>query len=160
MSAYLLDTSAVLAHFWAEKGHVEVQALFDSPSAVVVLAAPALLELDNGLKRKGVDEALRRHATDLYGTRLAETLPVGLEEVRAAMAIRDVSPVRLPAMDALIAGCAAAHGAVLVHRDPHFDVIPDSLLKTWNLLDAKGYPGVGDSRAVVKERRAKYRSRR
>jgi predicted nucleic acid-binding protein len=54
---------------------------------------------------------------------------------RASLIIQSKTSARLPLVDALIAGCASAHGAVLVHRDPHFDNIPRAQLKTLRLPD-------------------------
>ena len=160
MNAYLLDTSAILTYLNAEEGHDKIQALFSDPASMVLLTAPVLLELNNALKRKGIAELERHRIVTLYATRLAEVLPVDLKAVLAAIAIRDASPTRLPAMDALIAGCAAAHGAVLVHRDPHFDTVPAHLLKTWNILRDKDYPGPNNKPAAVKEQQTQYRSRK
>ena len=55
----------------------------------------------------------------------------------AAIRIRRASPVRLPMVDALIAGCAAAAGLTLVHRDFHMDAIPASELKMLRLPDKR-----------------------
>ena len=38
------------------------------------------------------------------------------------------TPERLPTLDSLIAAAASSKGAVLVHRDKHFNAIPASLL--------------------------------
>ena len=52
-----------------------------------------------------------------------------------AIDIRQAAIGRIPAMDSLIAATAAHHNAVLVHRDPHFQTIPDDQLRQL-VLDA------------------------
>ena len=44
------------------------------------------------------------------------------------MLLRESADTRLPLIDALIAGCARAHSAVLVHRDPHMSSIPHEVV--------------------------------
>jgi len=46
-----------------------------------------------------------------------------------AIKLRECATDRLPTIDSLIAATAAAHNAVLVHRDPHFTAIPAEMLK-------------------------------
>ena len=43
---YLLDTSAVLAHFFAEPGGAEVAALLKEGKNTMALAAPSWVELE------------------------------------------------------------------------------------------------------------------
>jgi predicted nucleic acid-binding protein len=153
---YLLDTSAVIAHVYHERGYRQVQALFEEEDATVLLAAPSLLELDTALKTKVADEAQRRAVLELYGGRGAEVVAVDRETALAAIGIRQACPRRLPGFDALIAGCAAAHGATLVHRDPHFDAIPANVLAVMRLTDAGETPAHGTRATDVKEPPASY----
>ena len=44
------------------------------------------------------------------------------------MLLRESVDVRLPWVDAVMAGCANAHSAVLVHRDPHLAAISHDLV--------------------------------
>jgi len=152
MRTYLLDTSAILAHFFSEKGSAGVQALLDDPAAVILVAAPVLLELDSSLTRRGSGEASRYNVLNEYGTRLTETVSVDKAVVLSAVALRKSVPERLPAMDALIAGCALVHGAVLVHRDHHYDSIPREVLGTWNILRPGEYPDGASHPTVVREK--------
>ena len=152
MRTYLLDTSAILAHYLSEEGSAKVQALLDEPAAIVLVAAPVLLELDGSLMRKGAGEVARHSVVNEYGTRLAETVSVDKEVALSAVALRKSASERLPAMGALIAGCALANEAVLVHRDPHYDNIPREALETWNILKSGEYPDGSSRPAVVRER--------
>lgn len=161
MSAYLLDTSAVVAHYRKEIGHARVQALFDNEDAVLWLAAPSLLELDGCLRDIGIDVAIRHKVLDDYTGGLLNVVAVDERVVRRAIELRDAEALRLPAMDALIAACAAVCGAVLVHRDLHFDTIPGERLPTLrlSLQDDEAATSAASSN-VAKEAGATYKSKR
>ncbi|MFN0068870.1 MAG: PIN domain-containing protein [Limisphaerales bacterium] len=70
-----------------------------------------------------------RRAFRLYTDVPPPPLAVGEAEARAALRLREAATRRLPLADSLIAGCAVAANAALVHRDPHFAAIPPKLLK-------------------------------
>jgi predicted nucleic acid-binding protein len=156
MTAYLLDTSAALAHAYQEPGYERVQALFHDGTAVLMLAAPSLLEMETSLTTRIRDDAQREALTEHYGGLLAQVVPVDRTAVLAAIALRNAATKRLPAVDAMIAGCAAANDAILVHRDPHFDAIPASRLKTLRLPDTEDPPTSADVPLMVKETQTKY----
>lgn len=161
MNAYLLDTSAILAHCLGEAGSARVQALFDDEDAALWLAAPSLLELDTALRSRGVSVEERCRVLDRYGTELLDIVSMDEVVARRAIAIRDATATRLPTIDALIAACAAICGAVLVHRDAHFDAIPEAVLARRRLSredDAEATSA--DVRNAVKETRPRYRARR
>lgn len=129
MSRYLLDTSAVIAHFFQETGGDAVERLFNDPSNVVTVCAVTFLELHSVLKAKAIPPAEIAETIALYDEIVAEVFPADLEAVRHAIDIRGSLRERLPLADALIAGCAACHGATLVHRDSHLATIPEHLVK-------------------------------
>lgn len=160
MTTYLLDTSAAMAHVYREPGHAQVHALLEDHTATVLLAAPSLLEMNAALKRRIADAGQRRAVMDLYGGRLAEVISVDRAAAMAAIEITGASAKRLPAFDALIAGCAVARNAILVHRDPHFDAIPPERLRVLRLSDAPEPPTSADVPPVVKEKRASYKTRK
>ena len=161
MSAYLLDTSVIVAHYRKEVGHARVQALFDDDDAVLWLAVPSLLELDACLRDVGVEASNRRKTVDDYAGDLVHVVAVDERVARRAMDIRDVAAGRLPAMDALIAACAAVRGAILVHRDAHFDVIPQEVLPALRLSAQDDEAATSAASAtVVKEAKATYTTRR
>jgi predicted nucleic acid-binding protein len=158
VTRYVLDTSAVLAHIFREVGGSAVQELLGQEDAVVCIAATSLFEMETVMRRRVPDLARCRSIAELYASEIVEVLPIDARSVREAIAVRDSARSRLPAMDALIAGCAIAHDAVLVHRDPHFDGIPASRLKTLRLPDTEAPPPTsGDVRAVAKESGSSYR---
>lgn len=161
MSAYLLDTSAVVAHYRKEVGHARVQALFDDEDAVLWLAAPSLLELDACLREIGIEAVIRRKTVDAYAGELVHVVAVDERVVLRAMEIRDAATGRLRALDALIAACAAVCGAVLVHRDSHFDAIPQEVLPSQRLSSQDDEAATSSAASkVVKEARATYKASR
>jgi len=132
---YLLDTSALLAHVLDEPGAEEVEAILLCGRNAVALAAPVWVELDGRLRQWITDAAEHRRIFHLYTELTSLFVPVDEAAVRAANRIRRSCAGRLPLVDALIAGCAAAHGLVLVHRDRHMDGIPASEITPLRLPD-------------------------
>ena len=59
---------------------------------------------------------------------LTANLIVDRETAESAMLLRESADDRLPLIDALIAGCARAHSAVLVHGDPYMSSIPPEMV--------------------------------
>ena len=157
---YLLDTSAILAHFLKEPGHWQVQELFEDHTASILLATISLLELDSVLRSGIHDDGRRRDMVDLYGGRLAEVVPVDRMAVMKAISLRNASTRRIPAMDALVAGCASACSATLVHRDPHFDAIPSERLAVLRLTDGPEPAPAQEAPPSVKEHRGSYVTRK
>jgi predicted nucleic acid-binding protein len=126
LSLFVLDTSAILAHWLKEPGHQRVTRILASESARI--SAPTRLELLVRLCALGAPPAEAEAAFERYRLIVGPVLPIDDDAVTKAWELRRASPSRLPAIDALIAGCAASHGATLIHRDPHFDGIPKKKL--------------------------------
>ena len=133
--SYLLDTSAVLAHYFAEPGGREVAELLQDGKHAVALAAPTWAELERNLSGLVGDAAEAERVFRHYTRTLCSLVPLDEAAALAAIRIHRASPTRLPMVDALIAGCAAAAGLILVHRDTHMDGIPTSELKMLRLPD-------------------------
>ncbi len=133
---HLLDTSALLAHYLAEPGVGQVQALFEDQTVVAGTSVLALFEFDLRLHQLGVDAPTRATELNRYRALLSEVANVD-EAVRSeGVRLRTSSSARVAAMDVLIAATASLRGATLVHRDPHFAAIPPQLLRQL-LLPAK-----------------------
>lgn len=128
---HLLDTTALLSHFLDEAGSDQVDALLALGPAAVAVAAPTWVELHTRLRELVDDEEARDSAFHHYTKTLTTLLPLDANATLAAIRLRAATPGRLPLADALIAGTADAAGLVLVHRDSHFDSIPN--LKTLRL---------------------------
>ena len=128
---YLLDTSALLAHFLGEPGAVEVARLIEEGNAWV--AAVSWLELRIRLQDlPGGAEVLT-----IYQEELAGSVDITSQVAAAAFEVRRQTTPRLPMMDALIAGAARARDFELVHRDQHMAAIPATCLRQ-RLLPALG----------------------
>ncbi len=121
---YLLDTSAILAHYRQEAGWNEVQALFESDEAELFMASVSLTEFGRRVRDLGAAEPECEAALTLYQLLFSEVVAVDTAVALAAFAIACRTPERLPLVDALIAAAAQAREAVLIHRDGHIRSIP------------------------------------
>jgi predicted nucleic acid-binding protein len=121
---FLLDTSALLAHFRNEEGAGRVQAIIEDPGAEIYISSLSVAEFARRLVSlgAGIDDA--RSAALEYAAVAAKVLPVDTVVSIRAFEIGSACETRLPLVDALIAASASVAGAVLVHKDPHFDVVP------------------------------------
>ena len=93
--------------------------------AVCVLSLPELkgrltVEVDDPQE---VERAFRQYVDEL-----TTTLIVDRRTADSAMLLRESADTRLPLVDAVIAGCAHVHSAVLVHRAPHLASISRELV--------------------------------
>lgn len=133
MTAYLLDTSALLCHFLDERGADRVHDILMGEDDVLI-AAPSVLELHVALAATGEREPASV-VTD-YLEAATSVVDVTLLVARRAWSLRAGSKRRVPTIDCLIAACAAESKATLVHRDPHFTHVDARQLKQL-LLDGK-----------------------
>lgn len=122
MMTYLLDTSAWLAHIFDETGAEEVEVLFDDPEKNVVISAISILEVYTFFRHRDrvADFA---EMLEFYRLLLSHIYPADESVILRAIALRQTSTRRLPALDSIIAATAAHHNAVLVHRDGHFAAV-------------------------------------
>jgi predicted nucleic acid-binding protein len=124
-----LDTSALLAHYLAESGCNRVQSLFEDESVLVGTSILVLFEFELRLRQLGLATSTLSAELARYRALFSEVINVNEEVRRAALQVRTEATTRIAAMDALIAATASVCNATLVHRDPHFLVIPATLLK-------------------------------
>jgi predicted nucleic acid-binding protein len=125
---HLLDSSAFFAFFFDEPGRQRVEELLREPAVEAGLSVLTSLELWARLKAEGRDEAFEQEWED-HLPLFEEVISVDLTLCLKAIELRRAATARLPTIDSLIAAAAIKHGAVLVHRDPHFKSIPGHLLK-------------------------------
>ncbi|MDP3850130.1 MAG: PIN domain-containing protein [Luteolibacter sp.] len=138
--AYLLDTSALLAHYRDEPGAERVQALFDEDNSELLLASVSLPELARRLKDLGASPDEARNVVRQYAETLDEIVPVDQQVAEMSFDLICRLPARLPLVDALIAAAAMSRQATLVHRDAHMRAIPAKLLAQLD-LDTSSTPG-------------------
>lgn len=134
---YLLDTSALLAHFRDEEGAEKLQDLFDSKDAQLLVASVSLPEFARRLRELGMSEQESLHVLDQYLLVLEEVVPVDGPVARGAFEILCKSSERLPLIDSLIAAAARSSDAILIHRDRHMRAIPASMLTQLDLEGRK-----------------------
>jgi predicted nucleic acid-binding protein len=112
-----------------------VREIFLNEELVLGLSAAVLFELHVRLHDCGV---IGQHseAVSEYEALFDFAIAVDHAVAKVAFELKQQTPERLPAIDALIAACAKTHDAVLVHRDPHLARIPGHLVKQ-EMLPAK-----------------------
>jgi len=132
---YVLDTSALMAHFLNETGWETVDRLLEEEADEVYINAVAWLEFQVRLKEVVTDKTRRERALQIYAELLDEALPVTRDVAAAAFELREATTSRLPNSDAIIAATAKLEGATLVHRDPHLVAIPSRLVRQHVLPD-------------------------
>ena len=116
---HVLDTSAILAHYFDEPGAEMVERLWQDSGNRVAICILTLPELKGRLAEEVPDRHEVERAFSQYVDELTASLVVDRKAAQSAMLLRESVDVRLPLVDAVIAGCAHAHSVVLVHRDPH-----------------------------------------
>ena len=129
---YLLDSSALLAFYFGEPGSERVHEILSDDHSSVALSVLSAAEFWSRLRAEGweriFDEEWRR-VSDVM-TLIA---PVSFDVVRRSFDLRLAVTTRLPQIDALIAGTALVHDAILIHCDAHFLSIPGHLLQQESL---------------------------
>ena len=122
-ASYLLDTSALLTLLEDEAGADRVEHVLKQAQALV--CAVSLLEVRYiTLQERTEAEADVRHA---LLKRSGATILWELDEpiVLKAAGLKAAHAISLA--DAIIAASAYRHGAILLHKDPEFDELPDSI---------------------------------
>jgi predicted nucleic acid-binding protein len=119
---YLLDTSALLAHYRKEPGWRQVQNLFVG-KAEIHLCSISITEF---LRRMSALEA----PVEMVRKTILEYIDLmsGIIDIDSVVSLRafeltEAAPVRIPLADSLIASAALLSGACLVHRDHHFETL-------------------------------------
>ena len=126
---HVLDTSAILAHYFDEPGAEILDELWSSPANRAAISSVTAAELRGRLLRESTDAVETESAVDSYLNDLTVCLPVDRALAELAWQLRLASPGRLPLVDAIIAATARSVGAILVHKDPHLSQIPAGLLE-------------------------------
>jgi len=138
---YLLDTSALLAHYRNEPGADRIQEIFENEESEVYISSLSIAEFARSMRNLGADTADARTAALEYAGLCSQVRNIDTAVAVRAYEIAAESETRLPLIDALIASCASTTGTILVHKDPHFDAIPEGLMQTPVLLPSS-WPGM------------------
>jgi predicted nucleic acid-binding protein len=135
---FLLDTSALLAHWRQEPGWPRVQAFFEDGEVEVLAASVSLTEFARRLRELGATAEEARRTAESYQELLDEIVSVDEGVALTAFDIGCEVVERLPLVDALIAAAARERSACLVHRDQHMAHIPGSVVEQINLAGDEG----------------------
>jgi predicted nucleic acid-binding protein len=133
MTRFLLDTSALIAHYRQEPGWSRVQALFDTEGSEILAASVSLVEFARRLRELGATAGEARRSAESYMEALNDIVPVDESVAFAAFDIGCETAQRLPLIDALIAAAAHERSACLVHRDRHMVSIPANMVEQIDL---------------------------
>ena len=118
-SAYLLDTSALLAFIEDEEGADRVEQVLKQKETIVPW--PAILETYYITQQEeGQAEADKRFALI---KQLKVTILYDMDEATLLTASRLKALHRLSLADAIIAAFAIRKDAILMHKDPEFDTL-------------------------------------
>lgn len=129
--AHLLDTSALLAYYFEERGAERVQTILGDRKNPPAACCVTELEFWSRLKSLGAESEFEPDWRELSNLLVLRSLDSDI--VGRAVEIRRACPGRLPTVDSLIAATASLHGLTLVHRDPHFESIPLKFLRQESL---------------------------
>jgi predicted nucleic acid-binding protein len=130
---FLLDTSALLAHWRQEPGWARVQALFETGDSEILAASVSLAEFARRLRELGATAGEARRTAEDYLEALDELVPVDESVALTAFDFGCETAERLPLIDALIAAAARERSACLVHRDQHMAAISASVVEQIDL---------------------------
>ena len=123
-SIYLLDASALMTLLEDEDGAGRVEEIL--LRGFVLVPFVALLEVYYiTLQERGETAAMQRHEMI---KRLPATLLWQMDEPVLLAAARFKASQRISLADAIVAGFASVYGAVLVHKDPEFEVLAGTMV--------------------------------
>jgi predicted nucleic acid-binding protein len=117
---YLLDTTALLAHYFEEPGADQVAAILEDTTAEVLLCALSVAEFARRVNVLLGDPSGARTTALEYAELADEVVPVDTAVAIRAFEIASAAGSRVPLVDAAIAAAAGISNAILVHRDHHF----------------------------------------
>jgi predicted nucleic acid-binding protein len=120
---FLLDTSAIMTYLEDEMGTEYINTLLFHE--MVLMPWPVMMEVYYiTLQERGLNVADQRYE-------LLKKLPVTIlwemDESTLLVAARFKAAHRISFADALIAGFAVAHDAILVHKDPEYEALKDKV---------------------------------
>jgi predicted nucleic acid-binding protein len=138
---YLLDTSALLAHYRNEPGGQQVQALFDRQEADLLVASVSLPEFARRLRDLGASAGQARDVLGRYLQALTDVVSIDAAVAGASFDLICEVHQRLPLIDALIVSAARSRKACLVHRDKHLRAIPAGVVRQIELRAEDARPG-------------------
>lgn len=128
-----MDTSALLAHLFDEEGAERVHSIFTEHAGHIGISVLSIAEMRGRLRMELDNTEEISEICSRYFDFLTVTINVDRPAAELAEHIRMSVSKRIPLVDALIAACARSRNAVLVHSDPHFAAIPDTVVRQLKL---------------------------
>ena len=125
---YLLDTTALLAHYRGEPGAAVVHSLLEDDQKDILICAASITEFARRLQALGAGREDTRKAALDYAGLASEVVAIDAALATRAFELGNLASERLPLVDAFIASAASIRNAVLVHRDSHFTSLPSDML--------------------------------
>ena len=111
---YLLDTTALLAHYRQELGWEAVQALLEDTAAEITLASPSIAEFSRRMHDLGADDSAIQDILDEYRLLFDDVVAIDGSTATAAYRLSRQAVSHIPLTDSLIAAAAQMDSAVLV----------------------------------------------
>lgn len=115
---YLLDSSALLAHYRQDTGWEQVQGLFEDHSAQLAVTGPSLVVLGQQLAQLGAGSGAVRQVVTAYASLVNVVVPVDREISLAALDLLLAHRGPLSVAETLSAAAALSSAATLVHNSP------------------------------------------
>jgi predicted nucleic acid-binding protein len=125
---FLLDTSALLLHYFKTPGADRIHRIISDETNSILVASVSIAELGRRLVATGCDPVEARSSALSYAALCERVVPVDTAVSIRAFELGVASRARIPLVDTLVAACASICDATLVHRDDHFLGIPAGLL--------------------------------
>jgi predicted nucleic acid-binding protein len=120
LAGYVFDTSAIMSVLYREDGGQQVEDLFDGDDELL-MPFISVMEVQYKLLRDRPESANELMATlASWPAQTVESDPVWREGAAIVKARG-----KLSVADAWVASLALMQDAVLVHKDPEFDAVPD-----------------------------------
>jgi predicted nucleic acid-binding protein len=125
----LLDTSALLVHFFKEPHGERVQGILADESNRILIPSVCITEIARRLVALGHANDEARAIALSYASLAEEVIAIDLAVAVRAFELSTLTPNRVPLVDAVIAACASVAEATLIHRDAHFRALPQNLVQ-------------------------------
>jgi predicted nucleic acid-binding protein len=125
----LLDTSAILVHFFKEPQGERVQGILADESSRILIPSVCITELARRLVSLGHAHDEARTIALSYAGLAEEVVAIDMAVAVRAFELSTLTRERVPLVDVVIAACASIAEATLIHRDAHFRTLPESLVR-------------------------------
>jgi len=120
MRRWHFDSSALLAFWLGEPDSVRVSEILANSESEILICSLSFAEAGRKSIELGATDLETSKMLDLFKSIATEIVVVDEAIARLSLYLSQNSATRLPFADSLIAACAHAKNATLLHRDKHF----------------------------------------